>query len=784
MPSPSRRQSPRRGGSAKSSSLQSLTAAVNSKPTASRSLNTLDASSSESDDDEEELTTEQAFANANAKQIGKRTGVTLPPRGEIPMEKDSHFEDADAFWDAAKSPAPGSSSGSAAKRSGKGAAKGGHGKKGEVKRAERERIAEQQRVERMQFEEASRKNALKKPDLLNTQDDFDDDDDDDDGDNNNSSRKAQQTPKPAPGWSNRLLHKAMGIPTGDSPANTVLSKVSTAPPSTGARSSISGSRDEFTSTSVKHALRRGHVENQLDTLGRDDGEGSPAVVGGEVVDEKGMDPPEEVEALQRSGGGGGRGVDPEELEDAPEDPADFGQDNDQFSTGGMDSVGGGKSSSKSTPTEALESGVESMMAKHDDYDDDNEGGSGMQLHTQEEHSFDNNNDYDDDLESHHASQKSKSSKGSATEGSFNENVKPNKKKAKKDEKSPVTPTSVLRTKKSKKKKTQNNRVNWSTPNGHTGMVAGNREYEAVPVTDYKEEYAPGEEPRTPGGTEIRRSHRARFKPLQFWKNEKLIYEAQNESGLLGEAMGDMPVVSGVHKAKPTPYKERKVTVKPKQEKNGKRRRGSEDDDEEESSYDGGPNAKNPFDPKTLGKKYQLNNGEHGSIWSETLEDTTESKVVSRLDNRSFSKLPLSNTRKKKESKVVGFASQAFHVPTDQDDLFPGYISGNVVLPPRGIKDAEGVGLCSQVFNVGDCQPNSLEFALADPTNQDGEFNAKTAQRYLLSKGDMFQIPPGNVYRIENHSKTDKACLFWTIIKCTSRAEAASDGEGGAESDEE
>ncbi len=46
-------------------------------------------------------------------------------------------------------------------------------------------------------------------------------------------------------------------------------------------------------------------------------------------------------------------------------------------------------------------------------------------------------------------------------------------------------------------------------------------------------------------------------------------------------------------------------------------------------------------------------------------------------------------------------SQGFHIPTD-DDLFPGYIAGNVVLPPYGIKDAEGVGLCLQVFKYVVC----------------------------------------------------------------------------------
>ena len=77
-------------------------------------------------------------------------------------------------------------------------------------------------------------------------------------------------------------------------------------------------------------------------------------------------------------------------------------------------------------------------------------------------------------------------------------------------------------------------------------------------------------------------------------------------------------------------------------------------------------------------------------------------------------------------------------------------------------------------SVGDCQPNSLEFALADPSGKDGEFDPKTAQRYLLSKGDIFQIPPGNVYRLENHSTTVMATLFWTIIKCTSLAEQEED----------
>jgi len=87
-----------------------------------------------------------------------------------------------------------------------------------------------------------------------------------------------------------------------------------------------------------------------------------------------------------------------------------------------------------------------------------------------------------------------------------------------------------------------------------------------------------------------------------------------------------------------------------------------------------------------------------------------------------------------------------------------------LIPPTGIKDAEGVGLCAQVFNVHDCEPESLEVAIADPDTQKGKFLPENAQRFLLSKGDMFHIPAGNIYRIENHSKTIDSTLFWTIVR--------------------
>jgi centromere protein C len=86
----------------------------------------------------------------------------------------------------------------------------------------------------------------------------------------------------------------------------------------------------------------------------------------------------------------------------------------------------------------------------------------------------------------------------------------------------------------------------------------------------------------------------------------------------------------------------------------------------------------------------------------------------------------------------------------------------VELPPQAIKDPEGVGKLAQVFFVASCQDKALEFALADPSN--AEWDDSTAQRVLLSAGDSFYVPPGNWYRLENHSKVKNCRIHWIVIK--------------------
>jgi centromere protein C len=120
-------------------------------------------------------------------------------------------------------------------------------------------------------------------------------------------------------------------------------------------------------------------------------------------------------------------------------------------------------------------------------------------------------------------------------------------------------------------------------------------------------------------------------------------------------------------------------------------------------------------------------------------------------------------RKKVEGKVVGLAAQAFNV-SNADNSFPGYLMGNLILPPKGIKDAESVGFCAQTFTCVLGQPGAIEVAYSDPDVRDGSLDPETAYRFFVQQGDMFRIPPGNCYRLENHSKEVEAYLTWTIIR--------------------
>jgi centromere protein C len=122
------------------------------------------------------------------------------------------------------------------------------------------------------------------------------------------------------------------------------------------------------------------------------------------------------------------------------------------------------------------------------------------------------------------------------------------------------------------------------------------------------------------------------------------------------------------------------------------------------------------------------------------------------------------TRKKSDGNVVGKAAQSFLMANELNRSFPGYIVGHLILPPQGIKDAESVGMCAQVFTVVRGQAKSIEIAYGDPEHEAVKWDPKHAERFLLSVGDNFLVPPGNSYRLQNHSHSTECLLSWTIIR--------------------
>jgi hypothetical protein len=75
----------------------------------------------------------------------------------------------------------------------------------------------------------------------------------------------------------------------------------------------------------------------------------------------------------------------------------------------------------------------------------------------------------------------------------------------------------------------------------------------------------------------------------------------------------------------------------------------------------------------------------------------------------------------------------------ESDHHVGYSSGKIILQPKGVKDSESVGLCTQYYTVCCSQPKALEVAYGDPDEPDGELVAATVQRLLLGPGDTFRI---------------------------------------------
>ncbi|GAX09364.1 hypothetical protein FisN_6Lh265 [Fistulifera solaris] len=316
-----------------------------------------------------------------------------------------------------------------------------------------------------------------------------------------------------------------------------------------------------------------------------------------------------------------------------------------------------------------------------------------------------------------------------------------KKKRKKKHKSTSDDTTDVNEFQRKQKKKLKNRT--FSPKG---MQSGPLTYKhVVPVTDPKDEPAEG----------LRRSKRMRIAPLAFWKNEGADYVPNDFDDDLIDGLETMPVVKAYRIAEKTPYKKRKVPDLNHQEQNTKTKKSV-------SSKASIP-AEAEFDSSKLKKKYKYIDSDTAYVWDDCYERADDLAVVGYKDRMVARKLPMQR-RHKSDGKVVGVASQAFNVSTDSNPVYPSYIMGNLTLPPGGIKDPESVGACAQTFTVVTGQKNALEISYGDPDVNEGEWEHESASRFLLNPGDIFRVPPGNCYRIQNHSKDTESFLTWTIIR--------------------
>ena len=138
---------------------------------------------------EDDSSDDDAIVDTTLAGNGKRTGVTVPPRGKIPFDSPGGlYEDPDAFFDAARTPGQ---QGEAKERGSGGSddddddfdgidrrrmqrsKKGGNMGKRRVEEKDGER--ERRRREREEVEEEARRNAARRPDILNSDDDGDED---------------------------------------------------------------------------------------------------------------------------------------------------------------------------------------------------------------------------------------------------------------------------------------------------------------------------------------------------------------------------------------------------------------------------------------------------------------------------------------------------------------------------------------------------------------------------------------------------------------------------------
>eukprot|EP00939_MAST-03C_sp_MAST-3C-sp1_P000194 g194.t1 len=260
---------------------------------------------------------------------------------------------------------------------------------------------------------------------------------------------------------------------------------------------------------------------------------------------------------------------------------------------------------------------------------------------------------------------------------------------------------------------------------------GNRASSPPRVTA-KKRYSPAPNPRG-----LRRSGRTRFKPLKYWKNERIEFEADpltREQVLVGARREGVPTPL-LKKSDRTPGPKTPAAERKKKRGRKKKKVDSQDSHMEVKREK----------PVKLPRGFEENDRSQAMFKVMTAKGTEYRYLdaVQRQENLMFRDLP-SQDHTRPRPKACG----AF------DD--PSMVSGLVKLEPGAAKDLESVRGCTQVFYVVEGQDRSIEFQVGERSDDSLPF--------LLSAGDHFCVRPHNSYSLVNHSSETDAVIHFVVVK--------------------
>jgi hypothetical protein len=250
--------------------------------------------------------------------------------------------------------------------------------------------------------------------------------------------------------------------------------------------------------------------------------------------------------------------------------------------------------------EKIDSGSAGNNDIYDDHDDGDEGPGFNMVHDPETPLTVREDRVEKEMEKIREERKKLNKKNSAGFESDDNND---------DEEEEEESKSIL-VKRSKKQRKKKNRTVVFSPQG---IPIANRDYETVPIGALVE--------GSPDESGPRRSRRAKVQPLQYWRGEKMQFGAHNEHGYIGKAFGDMPVVTGIQKALPTPYKKRKQPKNKPGPNKGSRKHDPSDTR--------GSVAEEEFNSKKLRRKYKFHDGEEAYLWDDITDDTADQSKLLR-----------------------------------------------------------------------------------------------------------------------------------------------------------